>query len=284
MVIQIQAGSQLQAESKCFSDVVKYIDEKRMQMCQSVQLFETLRDSSLSKRQRLMFVPYMLFFTLGSPDLKTLMMRIDRPESELDLLQRKINTFIQEDNFHYNYYLRDLERLGFDIACFGSADGVIRHMFAEEGIPTRRVVYAMASYIHPDMDPLIGLAIPEIIEAALFDLFTTVYTHIVKVEEDESLEHLEYFGDAHVGLEQKHTVTSWFVPGHPRDDHVADIVVPPATFETIMRIVDDMMSRFGAMYVNFDEIIHRNQEIVPDKFAVAGSPHIDEITGGRHRG
>ena len=271
-----------EAAPKHFSDVVKYIDEKRMQMRESVQLFETLRDSSISKRQRLMFVPYMLFFTLGSPDLKTLMMRLDRPEHELDLPQRKTNAFIQEDNFHYNYYLRDLERLGFDMACFGSADGVIRHVFAEEGIPTRRVVYAMASYIHSDMDPLVGLAIPEIIEAALFDLFTTVYVHIVKVEEGESLQHLEYFGDTHVGLEQNHTVTSWFAPGHPKDDQVADLVVPPETFATIMRMVDDLMGRFGAMYANFDEIIRRNQEIVPEKFAVADSPHIDEITGGRH--
>jgi len=270
-----------EAAPKHFSDVVKYIDEKRMQMRESVQLFETLRDSSISKRQRLMFVPYMLFFTLGSPDLKTLMMRLDRPEHELDLPQRKTNAFIQEDNFHYNYYLRDLERLGFDMACFGSADGVIRHVFAEEGIPTRRVVYAMASYIHSDMDPLVGLAIPEIIEAALFDLFTTVYVHIVKVEEGESLQHLEYFGDTHVGLEQNHTVTSWFAPGHPKDDQVADLVVPPETFATIMRMVDDLMGRFGAMYANFDEIIRRNQEIVPEKFAVADSPHIDEITGGR---
>lgn len=272
---------QIDAESTRFSDVVKYIDEKRVQMRESVRLFETLRDSSLSKRQRLMFVPYMLFFTLGSPDLKTLMMRLDRPEQDLNLPQRKANAFIQEDNFHYNYYLRDLERLGFDITCFGSADGVIRHVFAEEGIPTRRVVYAMASYIHRDMDPLVGLAIPEIIEAALFDLFTTIYVHIVKVGEGESLQHLEYFGDTHVGLEQNHTVTSWFAPGHPKDDQVADLVVSPETFETIKQMVDDLMGRFGAMYVNFDEIIHRNQAIVPAKFAVAGSPHIDEITGGR---
>ena len=56
-----------EAAPKHFSDVVKYIDEKRMQMRESVQLFETLRDSSLSKRQRLMFVPYMLLAGICTP-------------------------------------------------------------------------------------------------------------------------------------------------------------------------------------------------------------------------
>jgi|GEM_PF-5676876 len=267
-------------QSRRFSDVVNYIDVKRTEMCESVGLFETLKDESLPKRQRMLFAPYMLFFSVGSPDIKTLMMRIEKPQEELSLAERKINAFINEDNFHYNFYLRDLERLGYGLDRFGSISAVVRHVFAEEGIPTRRLVYGIGSYIDQESDPLIGLAITEIIEAGLFDLFTTVYQHIIKADADETYADFDYFGDTHVMLEQNHTVTSWFAPGHPEDEEVADQAVSPETFAKIVEMVDDLMGRFAEMYRAFDEIVRSNRDIRPAKFTVEGSPPIDRVTHG----
>ena len=271
----------LPKEKKHFYDVVDYIDKKRVQMRDSVDFFATLQDSSLPWRQRLMFMPYMLFFSLGSPDIKTLMMIIDKPENRLSVAERKINAFIKEDNFHYNFYLRDLERLNYGMDRFGSTGAVVRHVFAEEGIPTRRLVYAMGSYINQNQDPIIGLVIPEIIEASLYELFTTIYLHIVKTEGDEILGQLEYFGDTHVKLEQHHTVTHWFAPGHPKDEDIDDLDISLETFDYITGMVDDLMGRFAEMYENFDRIIKSNVEIEPAKFDIKGSPHIDKITSGR---
>ena len=264
-----------------FSDVVEYIDLSRRNMYESTPFFETLKNESLTKRQRMLFFPYMLFFSLGSPDVKTLMMKYRKPEEQLTTVERKVNNFINEDNFHYNFYLNDLEELGYGLDRFGSTSGVIRHVFSEEAIPTRRVVYAIGSYIDPEGDPLMALAIPEIIEAGLFDLFTTVYKHIVKAGEDEDYAALEYFGDTHVKLEQNHTVTRWFAPGHPEDNDVANVEVPDDSWESITLMVDDLMNRFGEMYSGFDRVIKRNIDVHPQRFDVIGWPHIDEITSGK---
>lgn len=265
---------------KRFGDVVKYIDRKRLEVRNSVSFFETLKDESLSKQQRMLFVPYMLFFSLGSPDIKTLMMRFEKPQNELTAIQKKINDFINEDNFHYNFYLGDLEKLGYHLDKFGTTSAVVRHVFSEEAIPTRRLVYAIGSYIDQKGDPLIGLTIPEIIEAGLFDLFTTVYQYIIKAEHGGSLEHLDYFGDTHIRLEKNHTVTSWFVPGHPEDDNVVNYVVPDETFNRIIQMIDDLMGKFADMYEAFDEIVKSNKDIQPSKFDIEGFPPIDTITSG----
>jgi len=260
---------------------VEYIDDSRKKMVESSPFFDTLRDESLPKRQRMLFFPYMLFFSLGSPDLKTLMMRYRNSETELGIAERKVNDFIAEDNFHYNFYLNDLERLGYGLNAFGSTSAVVRHVFAEEAIPTRRLVYAIGSYVDPEGDPLVAMAIPEIIEAGLFDLFTTVYRHIVEAGEDDDYGSLEYFGHTHVNLEQNHSVTHWFAPGHPEDNDVAGLMVRDVSYEYITRMVDDLMGRFGDMYVGFDRVVKRNEEIRPQKFDVKGWPHIDEITSGK---
>lgn len=260
---------------------MEYIDDSRKKMVESSPFFDTLRDESLPKRQRMLFFPYMLFFSLGSPDQKTLMMMYRKPEIELGIAERKVNSFILEDNFHYNFYLNDLERLGYGLDKFGSISAVVRHVFSEEAIPTRRLVYAIGSYIDLEGDPLVAMAIPEIIEAGLFDLFTTVYQHIVGAGDDEDYGSLEYFGDTHLNLEQNHSVTHWFAPGHPEDDDVAGLMVPDASYEQITRMVNNLMGRFRDMYAGFDRVIKRNVDIRPQKFDVRGWPHIDEITSGK---
>lgn len=267
--------------SKHFKEVVEYIDGSRKEMYASSPFFNTLKDESLPKHQRMLFFPYMLFFSLGSPDIKTLMMKIEKPREQLNNIEQKINNFIDEDNFHYNFYLDDLKKLGYGLGRFGSTSAVVRHVFSEEAIPVRKLVYAIGSYINPNGDQLVALTIPEIIEAGLYDLFTTVYKCIVKVGPDKTLDNLDYFGDTHVELEQNHTATRWFAPGHPEDDDVAGIVVPNASYEKIIVMVDDLMGRFRDMYAAFDEIFLSNTDISPKKFEVSGWPHIDEITSGK---
>jgi len=248
-------------------------------MRDAARFFDTLKDTSLPREQRLSFAPYMLFFSLASPDLKTLMMKSDKCREDQSLSERKFNDFIMEDNFHYNYLLHDIERLGYTIERFGTTSAVIRHVFAEESIAVRQLIYTMASYIHSARDSLVAMAIPEILEAGLFDLFTTVYSHIVDPDDNDSpYRELRYFGSTHVRLEQNHTVTRWFAPNHPRDPEVAELVVPEETYKTITLMVDELMGRFGAMYAAFDEIIRRNSEITPEKFQVTGDPPINKIT------
>ena len=180
-----------------FSDVLNLIENQRKVMFETNPFFKIIADEAFSVEQRMLFIPYLLFFSCGGPDVITLLMKNDKEPIESSFIEKKINAFIHEDNFHYNFYLKDLETLGFTMEKFGSVNAVIRHVFAEESIPVRKLVYSLSHYSRQQLDPLIRLTLCELIEAGLFDLFVTIYNKIVK-KENSPFANLHYFGDTHV--------------------------------------------------------------------------------------
>ena len=179
-----------------FSDVLALIENERAKMCKTNPLFPLLRDESIPVKQRMAFAPYMLYFSLGCPDVLTYWMKIDKPEHELNEVEKRINTFVNEDNFHYNFYLRDLETLGWSPGKFGSTSGILRHVWATESSAVRILMYTVVSSLRRSSDPLVGLTVVELLEAGLYDLFTIVYKHIAKAPKgthDDALQHRKVF-------------------------------------------------------------------------------------------
>ena len=163
-----------------FANVLAFVENERAKMSNANPLFPVLRDASIPVQQRMSFAPYMLYFSLSCPDVLTNWMKIDKPENELNEVEKRINIFVNEDNFHYNFYLRDLETLGWSLDKFGSCGGVLRHVWASESIAVRKLMYTVVSSLRRSADTLVSLTVVELLEAGLYDLFTTVYTHIAK--------------------------------------------------------------------------------------------------------
>ena len=257
-----------------FVEVIEVIEKKRKLMFETNPFFKTLVNNSISLEERMHFVPYMLFFSCGGPDIITLLMRSEKENKHLNFIEKKINAFINEDNFHYNYYLKDLEMLGYTIEKFGSVNAVIRHVFSEEAIPVRKLVYSLGNYSRQHLDPLLRLTLCELIEAGLFDLFTTIYQKIIK-QHNSPFAHLHYFGDTHVHLEVNHTVTSWF---SKKDSDVTQIEIPHHLFPILMQAIDEIMENFNEMYLSFNRIVLKGETIFPHKYEINNSPPIDQIT------
>ena len=171
------------APCKTFTDVLALIESERARMNATNPLFPVLRDESIPAEERMAFAPYILYFSLSCPDVLTNWMKIDKPEAELNEVERRINTFVHEDNFHYNFMLRDLETLGWNMEKFGSTSGVLRHVWASESQAVRLLMYSVVSSLRRSSDPLIALTVVELLEAGLYDLFTIVYKHIAKAPE-----------------------------------------------------------------------------------------------------
>lgn len=264
-------------DPKNFSDIVHYINQIRVKINENNPLFITLKNNKISYSQRLKFVPYMLFFACGCPDMVTLIMTNQEDENKQTEVDKKINAFITEDNFHYNFYLNDLESLGYSLDRFGSTSAVIRHVFATESIEVRKLIYTLAHYAHQKYNALTRLTITEVIEAGLYDLFTTIYVEIVK-KADNMIPELQYYGDTHVNLEQNHTVTSWFSGDEAVASQVSAIVVPNQLYFFLKQVIDESMERFDAMYHAFNRIILSEQEIQPKKYIITTTPSIDKIT------
>lgn len=257
-----------------FSRILNLIETRREKMFDKNPFFRTIVNDELSVEQRMLFVPYMLFFSCGGPDVITLLMKSEKEAHQLSFIEKKINAFINEDNFHYNFYLKDLETLGYTIEKFGSIDGIIRHVFAEESIPVRKLVYSLSHYSRQHLDPLVRLTLCELIEAGLYDLFVSIYKKIVK-KENSPFAHLHYFGDTHVKLEMNHTVTSWF-SGNESD--ISQIQIPDHLFPVLTQTVDEIMENFNEMYLAFNAIILKGDTIFSDKYKITSIPPIHQIT------
>lgn len=260
---------------KTFSDVQNLIGNKKDIMVSTNPFFETLRDPNLSEDQKSLFIPFMLFFSMACPDVMTSQMMIKKYTNDISDVERRVNAFVSEDNFHYNFYLRDFLALGYTWDIFSNPSEVIRHVFSEDGAPVRDLIYKLASFCNLHENSIVKLTLTEILEAGLFDLFTIFYTEVVNISSKFS--GLEYYGDRHVLLEQNHTVTSWFSKNAEVSAEVSNLVIDPNLVPVVCDTVDSMMTCFDNMYRAFNKIIVERIMITRGFYNVCGTPPIDKV-------
>ena len=88
-----------------FQEVIKVIEQKRRELSGHA-FFNFLRDESILETRRMSFIPYWTYYALSFADILDSWIRITEPKNELE---HRINAFVNEDNFHYNFFLHDLE-------------------------------------------------------------------------------------------------------------------------------------------------------------------------------
>ncbi len=87
------------AETPRFVDLTDAV-EKYQAKISGHPLFTMLSDRSIPARKRMSFTPYWAYFAFGFADVLETWMTIPNPKTELE---ERINIFVREDTFHYNY-------------------------------------------------------------------------------------------------------------------------------------------------------------------------------------
>ena len=200
-----------------YRDVLDVI-EKWQETLSKHPFFAYLADESISPKRRLQFMPYWTYFAVNGADILDNWIRIENPTSELE---ERVNTFVNEDSFHYNFFLHDLEKvLGYTLDRYGSFEAVVRHIWSDETRTVRQYSTEWAFQVSKYNDPVVTLATFEATEAGLTDLFEVAFAHVYLP--DNGLKQVKYVGPEHVSLEANHTVTGWFsdedAPVRPLDD------------------------------------------------------------------
>ena len=222
-----------------FSEVINVIEEKRLELSKH-KFFAMLGDESIPATKRMSFTPYWTFFAMEFADILDSWVWIENPKNELE---RRINAFVQEDNFHYNFLLHDAEEiLGFTLDRYGSYAGVMRHVWGDETKAIRQLMYSWIAWAKKTDDPMIVLTTFEAMEAGLKDLFEVAYAKVFLPAEGE-LKFLEYFGKTHVELEVNHTVTSWFKEGEQPYRPLSEISVTEETKSLALEVVEDIFEK-----------------------------------------
>jgi AraC-like DNA-binding protein len=188
LLISIVSSSSF-AELHRFQEVIDVIEEKRLELSNH-ELFKFIADESIPASKRIQFAPYWTYFALAAADVTDNWIHIPNPQSELEY---RVNVCIDEDNFHYNLFLHDIESvLGCSPSHFGSYGAILRHLWGDDSKAVRMLIYAWGSGVK---HPMVALASFEAAEAGLKVFFQVTYDKIFNGK--DGYPDLKYFGQAH---------------------------------------------------------------------------------------
>jgi|HubBroStandDraft_1064217.scaffolds.fasta_scaffold266725_1 hypothetical protein len=212
-------------------------------------LFDFLRDTSLSPRDRLAFAPYAAHFVMSFADLCSLIIRDEPTENKY---QDLINRHTREDDYHWRWFLADLQTLDCnpEIA-FTSA---LTSVWSPATVRTRMLSYRMCS-LAADPDPIRRLVLVHCIEA----IFKPTIEHIGLVAAEfkaQTGKMLNYLGNEHSDAESSHTIER----PHVRK-MVEDIVLTPAQASSLSSMVDELFGLFASFTGEMLEIAKSRQRI-----------------------
>ena len=218
-----------------FQEVIDVIEEKRLELSHH-ELFKFIADESIPASKRIQFVPYWTYFALAAADVTDNWIRIPNPQSELE---HRVNVCIDEDDFHYNLFLHDIESvLRYTPNRFGSYGAILRHLWGDDSKAVRMLIYARGSGAKRSKDPMVALASFEAAEAGLKDFFQVTYDNIFNGK--DGYPDLKYFGQTHIDLEANHTVTSWFKDGDTPHCPLANYEISEETKRYCLDVVEDL--------------------------------------------
>lgn len=192
-------------ETVLFREVLNDMETKVKDLFQN-PFFKRFEDDTIPIRRRMTFIPYWTYFAMGFADVVDTWFFIPNPQNELE---ERINLYVAEDNFHYNFFLHDVEKvLGYSLDRYGSYEAVMRHIWGDDTRAVREYIYGWLDCVNRYKDPIITLATFDAVEMTLKPIFETIYTAIYLPE--DGLKEMQYFGQKHVLLEKNHSQFNWF--------------------------------------------------------------------------
>lgn len=173
--------------------------ETRKQEFSKLPLFRFLQDKNIEPRERLSWVPCltplaMEFSQLNKYDL--------RKEPTSDPIQAIINQYTYEDDYHWQWFLEDIEKLGLNYSIkFCDA---AKFYWGAETQRTRQVCHQIALHTFR-AEPVVVLAAIEAIEATGNVTFALT-TKIVEELQKTTGKNYRYFGHYHLCAENDHVI------------------------------------------------------------------------------
>ena len=195
-------------------NILALIEEKQQKYSQ-LPFFKFLQDESIHPIKRLAFAPCAAPFIMGFADLNKYVLR---QEPTNDKIQAILNQHTYEDDFHWQWFLEDLEKLGFN--CSLQLNDALRFLWSEETQTSRLLTHELYQYI-TQSEPIEKLVALEAIEAT-----SDVLVSVTKQVTDELKliinQEYKYFGDYHFDAENNHHAYSDDVNKFIKNIHISE--------------------------------------------------------------
>jgi len=175
-------------------DVMAYV-HRRVEEQHVHPFLEWLRDESVPARDRLSrWLPHNAGFAMGFMDLNTLILRYPDEEAALCRLKRAINHHADQDGTHWEWYLRDLQKLGLNRKM--RFTGGLKLLWNDETRAIRRFAYRVCGLANKYRDPVMRFCILMPFEEFAQVLFAQLARVSRRYAAETSVE-LEYVGEIH---------------------------------------------------------------------------------------
>ena len=239
-------GAEGEKDSILFQEIIDDMEEKSAKIRQH-PFMDFLKDDSVPARRRMSFAPYLTYFAVSFADIVDTWLYVTDPRSELE---ERINIYIDEDDFHYNLLLHDIEHvLGYAQDRFGSFTAVVRHLWGDDSRAVREYIYGWLDCLNRYKDPIITLTTFEAVEIGAQPVVDAAYHHIYLP--DAGIKGLLYFGQTHVDLEMNHTQFNWFDEEKAPVLPLGDIEITAEQRNQALEVSEEMYKRYGRKNISF---------------------------------
>jgi hypothetical protein len=172
--------------------------EKRKQEFAQLPLFKYMQDKSIHPLQRLSWTPCAAPLIMGFGDLNKYVFRrqID------DEIQNLVNQHTYEDEYHWQWFLQDLETLGFNHTDKFSES--LRFMWSEETQKTRQICQIIAMNVY-NCEPIIMIVAVKALEGT-FHVTLPLACSITKEIQKHTNDKCYFFGEPHFEIENSHSL------------------------------------------------------------------------------
>lgn len=180
--------------------VIDHIEERRKAYEGHDFFVKLLTDESLSGERRLAWAPSVIPFIMGYSDLNKYVFRKGEGDAHLDPLQALLNAHTYEEDFHWQWMLGDLDKLGADSRM--PLSEATRVLWGTAFTHSRRLCLELAS-IAAGAPAYAVFAMVETIEAVSI----TIFDHCRGITLRDG-EECEFFGTKHYAAEASHSIKS----------------------------------------------------------------------------
>ncbi|AFY66011.1 hypothetical protein [Geitlerinema sp. PCC 7407] len=218
--------------------ILELIEQKNQEYAQH-PFFAYLADPEIDPYQKLSFAPVIAPLALEFGELCN---RVFKQEPTTDPLQAMVNQHAEEEHFHWQWLIEDLEKLGIDYSMrFSDA---LKFIWSQHTRVARSMYYRFERYTEGD-DPILKLVAIEVAEVTANVFFRATRPIALQLQATTGQE-LRYFGMCHNQVENTHTL-------HMPDSMqtLRNLEVSEETFQRSLEVVERGFEFFNELMQEF---------------------------------
>ena len=181
-------------------DILFEIKKKKSDFA-SLPFFDYLKNSSLDPLQRLSFAPCAAPFIMSFADLNKYVLR---EEPTTNKIQELINQHSYEDDHHWQWFLEDIDKLGFNTS--QSFVDTLSFLWSNDTIAPRKICLDLYRLTY-EASPELKLVIVETIEAT-GSVFLSSAQRVAQELKELTQKDYRYFGAHHFSIDSNHSIVS----------------------------------------------------------------------------